>query len=114
MSATRLPPASRLRFADASRHGVVRTVLPPGTEDASGPAHDPGQRYPELVHLSGFRHRLVLSRYQFGMSVFWVVLGTASAAMGRLSLTILMSWIGDLETLKDIQLTPNIRFGDRT
>jgi len=48
------------------------------------------------------------------MSVFWVVLGTASAAMGRLSLTILMSWIGDLETLKDIQLTPNIRFGDRT
>jgi hypothetical protein len=44
------------------------------------------------------------------MRVFWLVLGTASAAIGWLLLTILMSWIGDLETLKDIQLTQTSDF----
>ena len=51
--------------------------VPARRRGRAGPTPDPGQRHPRtraFVRLC--RHRQVLTRYQFGLRVFWLVLGT--------------------------------------
>jgi hypothetical protein len=65
--------------------------FPLGTKDASDGLLIPANGTPELVHLFGYSGIGKSSQdANFGMRVFWLVLGTASAAIGWELLTILM------------------------